>query len=197
MRQPEDVTTTSVWVVRHGETEWSKSGQHTGRTDVPLTAEGERSALALKPALAELRFDTVVSSPRQRARRTAELLGFGDVDVWDDLVEWDYGDYEGRTRRDIHQERPDWSVWSDGSPGGESPEQVSRRADEVVQRLRDIEGDVLVFSHGHFLRALAARWLDQPITVGAHLELATTRFSILGHDRGVATLRLWNAREPG
>ncbi|MGI8701980.1 MAG: histidine phosphatase family protein [Nocardioidaceae bacterium] len=187
---------TDLWIVRHGETEWSKSGQHTGRSDIPLTAEGERSALALKPALADVTFDLVLSSPRQRARRTAELIGFSDVVIWDDLVEWDYGDYEGRTRADIQRDRPGWSVWADGSPGGESPEQVSRRVDEVIARCREVEGVVLVFAHGHILRALAARWLDHPIELGANLELATTRISILSHDRGAPTLELWNAREP-
>ncbi len=188
---------TDLWIVRHGETEWSKSGQHTGRTDLPLTSEGERSAVALRPTLENLRFDLVVSSPRQRARRTAELLGFTDVVVWDDLVEWDYGDYEGRTRVDVHKERPGWSVWTDGSPGGESPDQVSRRVDEVIARCREVKGVVLMFAHGHILRSLAARWLDHPIVLGANLELATTRISILSHDRGAPTLELWNAREPG
>ncbi len=187
---------TDLWIVRHGETEWSKSGQHTGRTDLPLTTEGERSALALRPALENTPFDLVLSSPRQRARRTAELLGFTDVVVWDDLVEWDYGEYEGRTRADIQRERPGWSVWTDGSPGGESPEQVSQRVDDVIERCREVEGVVLMFAHGHILRSLAARWLDHPIGLGANLELATTRISILGHDRGAPTLELWNAREP-
>lgn len=187
---------TDLWIVRHGETEWSKSGQHTGRTDLPLTAEGERSALALRPALERAHFDLVLSSPRRRARRTAELLGFTDVVVWDDLVEWDYGDYEGRTRADIQSDRPGWSVWTDGSPSGESPEQVSQRVDDVIARCREVEGVVLMFAHGHILRALAARWLDHPIALGANLELATTRISILSHDRGAPTLELWNAREP-
>lgn len=187
---------TDLWVVRHGETEWSRSGQHTGRTDIPLTAEGERSALALKPKLAGVTFDLVLSSPRQRARRTAELIGFRDITVWEDLVEWDYGHYEGRTRVDIHNERPGWSVWTDGATGGESPEQVSDRVDGVIERCREVEGVVLMFAHGHILRALAARWLDHPVQLGANLELATTRISILSHDRGAPTLELWNAREP-
>jgi broad specificity phosphatase PhoE len=187
---------TDLWIIRHGETEWSRSGQHTGRTDLPLTPEGERSALALKPVLEGVHFDLVLSSPRQRARRTAELIGFTDVVVWDDLVEWDYGDYEGRTRAEIQQERPDWSVWVDGAPGGESPEQVSRRVDDVIERCREVEGVVLMFAHGHILRSLAARWLDHPVELGANLELATTRISVLSHDRGTPTLELWNAREP-
>jgi broad specificity phosphatase PhoE len=187
---------TDLWIVRHGETEWSKSGQHTSRTDLPLTPEGERAAVALRPVLEGVHFDLVLSSPRQRARRTAELIGMDDVVIWDDLVEWDYGDYEGRTRAAIQEERPEWSVWVEGCPGGESPEQVSQRVDEVIERCREVEGVVLMFAHGHILRSLAARWLDHPIALGANLELATTRISILSHDRGAPTLELWNAREP-
>lgn len=187
---------TDLWIVRHGETEWSKSGRHTGSTDLPLTAEGERSAVALRPALSGTHFDLVVSSPRQRARRTAELVGFTDVKIWDDLTEWDYGEYEGRTRVEVHETRPGWSVWTDGCPGGESPEQVSDRVDEVIERCREVEGRVLVFAHGHVLRSLAARWLDHPIYLGANLELATTRVSLLSHDRGTPTLELWNSRDP-
>lgn len=184
---------TAVWIVRHGETEWSRSGQHTGRTDIALTAAGEQAAVALRPGLEDVDFDLVLSSPRQRARRTAELAGITDVATDDDLVEWDYGDYEGRTRIDIQESRPGWSVWADGCPGGESPNQVATRVDGVVARLRANGGRILVFSHGHILRCLAVRWLDQPLSLGAHLELATGRVSVLGSDRGTPTLELWNA----
>ena len=187
---------TDLWVIRHGETEWSRSGQHTSRTDLPLTPEGEQSAIQLRDVLKGLHFDLVLSSPKQRARRTAELLGFTDVAIWDDLVEWDYGDYEGRTRASIQEERPEWSVWEDGCPGGESPEQVTERVDTVIERARQTEGIVLAFAHGHILRALAARWLDHPVQLGANLELATTRISVLSHDRGAPTLELWNALQP-
>jgi broad specificity phosphatase PhoE len=185
-----------VWIVRHGETEWSKSGQHTGTTDLPLTPKGEQDAVALAPALAGVHFDLVLCSPRQRARRTAELAGIHSPDLTDDLAEWDYGDYEGRTRLDIQADRPEWSVWTDGCPGGESPEQVSQRVDRVIARVHDTEGRVLLFAHGHILRALAARWLTQPVALGAHLELVTGRVSVLGHDRGTPTLELWNAPTP-
>ncbi|MDX6298763.1 MAG: hypothetical protein QOI51_2620 [Nocardioidaceae bacterium] len=190
-------STTDVWLVRHGETEWSKSGRHTGRTDLPLTPEGERSAVELRPSLEGVSFDLVLCSPRQRALRTAELVGLTDEEVVDDLAEWDYGQYEGRTRAEIHESDPDWSVWTHGCPGGESPEQVARRVDRVIERCREVDGRVLLVAHGHVLRALSARWLDQPIVLGANLELATTRVSILSHDRGTPTLDLWNARQPG
>ena len=190
-------STTDAWLVRHGETEWSKSGRHTGRTDLPLTPEGERSAVELRPSLEGISFDLVLCSPRQRARRTAELVGLPDLEVVDDLAEWDYGKYEGLTRPEIHESDPDWSVWTHGCPGGESPEQVARRVDRVIARCREVDGRVLLVAHGHVLRALSARWLDQPIDLGANLELATTRVSILSHDRGTPTLELWNARQPG
>ena len=185
-----------VWIIRHGETEWSKSGQHTGTTELPLTEKGERDGLALKPALAGVHFDLILCSPRQRARRTAELAGITGPTIDDQLVEWDYGDYEGRTRIDIQKERPNWSVWSDGCPGGESPEQVAKRVDGVIERVHSTEGRALLFAHGHILRALAARWLTQPVALGAHLELVTGRVSVLGHDRGTPTLELWNAPTP-
>lgn len=182
-----------VWIVRHGETEWSKSGQHTGSTDLPLTEKGEQDARKLAPTLAGVHFDLILCSPRQRARRTAELAGITDVQITDELTEWDYGDYEGRTRKEIQAERPSWSVWADGCPGGESPDQVTRRVDGVIERVRATEGRALLFAHGHILRSLAARWLNQPIDLGAHLELVTGRVSVLGHDRGTPTLELWNA----
>jgi probable phosphoglycerate mutase len=186
-----------VWIVRHGETEWSKSGRHTGTTDLPLTEKGERDALRLAPTLAGVHFDLILCSPRQRARRTAELAGIRDLEITDGLAEWDYGDYEGRTRIDIQADRPDWSVWVDGCPGGESPDQVARRVDGVIARVQETAGRALLFAHGHILRSLAARWLTQPVALGAHLELATGRVSVLGHDRGTPTLELWNAPTMG
>jgi probable phosphoglycerate mutase len=184
---------TDVWLIRHGETEWSTLGKHTGSTDVPLTANGEREAASLRDRLASVRFDLVLSSPLQRARHTAELAGFGDADVVPDLVEWDYGDYEGRTSVAVREERPDWYLWTDGAPGGESPSDVAARVERVIARLRGTRGRCLVFAHGHVLRSLSARWVDQPIELGAHLDLKTARVSILADDRGVPTIERWNS----
>ncbi len=182
-----------VWIIRHGETEWSKSGRHTGTTELELTPKGEQDALRLAPALAGVHFDLVLCSPRARARRTAALAGIRDVRIDQELAEWNYGDYEGRTRIQIQEDRPGWSVWADGCPGGESPDQVADRVDRVIDQVRATEGRVVLFAHGHILRALAARWLTQPVALGAHLELVTGRVSVLGHDRGTPTLELWNA----
>jgi len=184
-----------VWLVRHGETEWSRSGQHTGLTDLAMTASGEDAARALGGLLAGTPFDLVLCSPLGRARRTAELAGFTQVQIEPDLIEWDYGDYEGRTRKDIHSERPDWSIWTDGAPNGETPDQVTARMDRVVATCRAAGGRVLLFLHGHALRALAARWIAQPVTVGAHLPLDTAKVSVLGHDRGTSTIDRWNATQ--
>jgi probable phosphoglycerate mutase len=186
-REPE------VWLVRHGETEWSKSGQHTGVTDLPLTEAGIEAALTLSGLLSGVRFDLVLSSPMVRARRTAELANVEGVRIEDDLVEWNYGDYEGRTRNDIQSERPGWSVWTQGAPGGESPEVLSARVDRVIATCRSSGGRSLLFAHGHVLRGLAARWIDQPVDVGAHLRLDTATLSVLGHDRGSPTIDLWNS----
>ncbi len=182
-----------VWLVRHGETEWSKSGQHTGVTDLPLTEVGVEEGRALSGLLSGVQFDLVLCSPRIRARRTAELANVDEVRIEEDLVEWDYGDYEGRTRTDIHDERPAWSVWTDGAPGGESPEVISARIDRVIDTCRRQGGRSLLFAHGHVLRGLAARWIDQPIRVGAHLPLGTARLSVLGYDRGTPTIDKWNS----
>lgn len=182
-----------VWLVRHGETEWSKSGQHTGVTDLPLTEVGVEEGRALSGLLSGVQFDLVLCSPRIRARRTAELANVEGVRIEEDLVEWDYGDYEGRTRKDIHVERPGWSVWTDGAPGGESPEVISARVDRVIETCRRHGGRSLLFAHGHVLRGLAARWIDQPIRVGAHLPLDTARLSVLGYDRGTPTIDKWNS----
>src|SRR5438270_9098291 len=168
-----------VYLVRHGETEWSRSGRHTGRTDVPLTAAGERVGAALAARLAGVAFAHVFTSPLQRARRTAELAGFAAA-ADPDLMEWDYGDYEGLTTAELRVRRPGWDLFSDGCPGGESPDDVGRRADRVVARLRALAGNVLVFSHGHLLRVLAARWVRQPVGFARHLLLDTAAVGALG-----------------
>lgn len=182
-----------VWLIRHGETEWSRSGRHTGTTDLPLTERGEADARKLGDMVAGMSFDLILTSPRQRARRTAELAGITDYEVTEDLVEWNYGEYEGRTRVDIHEERPDWSIWTDGAPGGESPEEIRDRVDRVVARCRDAGGRCLLFAHGHVLRTLSARWIEQPVTVGAYLPLDTAKVCVLSFDRGTPTLDRWNA----
>jgi broad specificity phosphatase PhoE len=191
----EEQTEPETWLIRHGETEWSLSGQHTGVTDLPMTEAGEAAASALRDVLAEVSFDLVLCSPRQRARRTAELAGFTHLHTEPDLAEWNYGDYEGRTRIDILEERPDWSIWTDGAPGGETPQQLQARVDRVIAKCRAAGGRVLLFSHGHLLRSLAARWIAQPVTVGAHLPLDTAKVCVLAYDRGVPTLDRWNASQ--
>jgi broad specificity phosphatase PhoE len=186
-----------VHLVRHGETAWSLTGQHTGRTDLALTSRGEEQARALAPRLETLQFDHVFSSPLQRARRTGELAGFAGRAALDpDLLEWDYGHYEGRTSADIHRERPDWELFRDGCPGGESVSQIAARADRVVARLRALEGHVLIFSSGHILRVLAARWIDASAALGRRLLLDPACVCILGIDHGGldSVIRLWNDR---
>jgi broad specificity phosphatase PhoE len=180
-----------VWLVRHGTTEWSQAGRHTGRTDVPLTPEGESAAAALRPVLAHRRFALVLSSPLARARETAELAG-ESPEIDDDLQEWDYGQYEGRTTHDIRQERPNWSLWRDGVLGGETADDVAARADRVIARVRAAGGDCLLFAHGHLLRILGARWIDAPPTAGQHLLLATAAVSVLGYERETPALARWN-----
>jgi broad specificity phosphatase PhoE len=184
-----------IYLARHGETAWSLSGQHTGRTDLPLTERGERNARALGQRLRRLAFVKVFTSPLQRAVRTCELAGFGAVaEIDPDLVEWDYGQYEGRRTAEIHAERPDWQLFRDGCPGGESPDQIGARADRVVGRLRAIKGDVLVFSSGHFLRVFAARWLGLDASGGRYLLLSTASLSALGYEHNLTepAIRLWN-----
>jgi probable phosphoglycerate mutase len=185
-----------VYLARHGETAWSLTGQHTGLTDLPLTERGKRNARRLGRRLAGLRFARVFTSPLERAVRTCELAGFGDVAVVDpDLVEWDYGAYEGRTSADILKERPDWDLFRDGCPGGETPLHARDRADRVVRRLRAEPGDLLVFSSGHFLRVLAARWIDgDPAPSGREFMLTTASLSAVGyeHDLRRPVIRLWN-----
>jgi probable phosphoglycerate mutase len=181
-----------LFLIRHGETEWSKSGRHTSTTDLPLTAEGEQVAASLKEKLAGETFELVLTSPRQRARRTAELAGFGDAEVDDDLVEWDYGDYEGITTAEIRKTVPGWTVWADPVPNGETPAQVAARLDRVNARIAAVPGDVLVFGHSHALRALTARWLELDVTEGRHFVLNTATVSVLGWERGSPAIHRWN-----
>jgi broad specificity phosphatase PhoE len=184
-----------VLLARHGETAWSVSGQHTGPTDLPLTARGERNARRLGERLAGGSFAKVFTSPLQRARRTCELAGFGPAAAADpDLVEWDYGQYEGKTTAEIRGERPQWELFRDGCPGGETPAQVGARADRVIGRLRSAPGDVLVFSSGHFLRVLAARWLGLEPGAGRFFLLSTASLSALTCERQVSqpVIGLWN-----
>ncbi len=182
-----------VWLVRHGETEWSRDGRHTSTTDLPLTAAGEQTALALRDRLADVSFDLVLTSPMQRARETASLVGHGEAEVDPDLVEWDYGEYEGRTSAEIREEVPGWTIWSHPSPGGETPEQVCERLDRVVERLRGVPDRALVFGHGHGLRALTARWLGLPVTDGRLFRLDTASLSRLGYERENAVILAWNS----
>ncbi len=186
-----DVGPGALWLVRHGSTEWSTTGRHTGRTDVPLTPEGERAAAALRPVLAGHEFALVLSSPLQRARRTAELAG-ESPQIDDDLLEWDYGQYEGRTTSDIRQDRPGWSLWTDGVLGGETAADVAARADRVIARARAAGGDCVVFAHGHLLRVLGARWIGGPPTFGQHLLLSTAAVCVLGYERETPALARWN-----
>lgn len=184
-------------LVRHGETAWSRSGQHTGRTDIPLTAEGERRASALRPVLAGRDFGLVLSSPRQRALRTAELAGFaGRIELTEDLAEFDYGVYEGLTSDQIAERRPGWDLWRDGAPEGETAAEVRVRVERVIARAQsvlDAGRDVLVFAHGHVLRALGAAWIDLPPEGGARLVLSTAGRAELGYEHENRVIDLWNA----
>lgn len=188
-----------IVLLRHGETEWSRAGRHTGRTDVPLTARGEQEARALAPTVAARSFSLVLVSPARRARRTAELAGISSYEVDPNLWEWDYGGYEGITTAEIRRSRPGWYVWRDGIvPGdqahpGETVEHVGERADKVIARIRQTEGDALVVAHGHLLRVLAARWLGLPAANGRHLRLDTGTYSLLGHEHGEPVVLRWNA----
>lgn len=190
-----------VSLARHGETAWSLSGQHTGLTDIPLTARGEEDARALGRRLLGMTFARVFTSPLQRAKRTCEIAGFGDVATVDtDLVEWNYGEYEGRTSKEILAQRPGWSLFRDGCPGGESPEQVAARADRVIAAVRSVGGDVLLFSSGHFLRMLGARWLGLEPGWGRCFYLGTGSLSQLSYEHESLEepiLRLWNDSHHG
>ena len=180
-----------LWLVRHGETEWSRSGKHTSTTDLPLTERGEEVARSLAERLGAAEFDLVLCSPRQRARRTAELAGFADPLPDEDLVEWTYGDYEGVTTEEIRRTVPGWTVWSHPSPGGETPEQVAGRLDRVLERVREHDR-VLVFGHGHALRALGARWIGRPVEEGRLFALDTATVSVLGYERETPVVVRWN-----
>jgi broad specificity phosphatase PhoE len=183
---------TELWIVRHGETEWSATGRHTSTTDVALTAAGEDAARVVAERLAGTAFDLVLTSPRQRARHTAELAGFPDAHVEDDLAEWAYGEYEGITTATIRESVPGWTVWTHPSPGGESAEQVGRRLDRVVAKVRAHGGRVLVFGHGHASRVLAARWLAQPVDEGRLFRLDTATVSVLGYEHETPVVARWN-----
>jgi probable phosphoglycerate mutase len=182
-----------IVLVRHGQTEWSAAGRHTGRTDVPLTEEGRRQARALAACLQRWRLTRVLASPLQRATETARLAGFEEaIAARPDLMEWDYGQYEGRTTAEIRQERPDWMLWRDGVPGGETVEHVGRRADRVIEEVRGVDDDVALFAHGHILRVLGARWIGLPPDSGSRLALDTATVCVLGYERETPVIRRWN-----
>lgn len=182
-----------IVLIRHGETEWSRNGRHTGRTDIPLTEVGRDEAGMLAAKLRAWRFVRVVTSPLRRALDTCRLAGYGEAaEVRDELMEWDYGAYEGRTTKEIRREDPGWTVWTDGAPGGETAENVADRISPVVAELREVDGDVAVFGHGHLLRVLAARWLDLPPVEGRRFALGTTTVSVLGHERETRAILRWN-----
>ena len=181
-------------LVRHGETEWTLSGQHTGRTDIPLTERGRKQARLLEPLLSTANFALVLSSPLQRARETCELAGLGPrMEIEPDLMEWDYGEYEGRTSKDIKRSAPNWMVFTDGCPGGETPEQVGARVDRVIDRIRPVAGRVALFAHGHLLRVFVARWIGFPPSAGQHFLLDTSTVGVLGYYQGVPAVKRWNA----
>lgn len=186
-----------IVLARHAETEWSKTGQHTGRTDIALTAAGREAAVALGRRLDGYRFDRVISSPLDRAHTTARLAGYDDPEIDENLLEWDYGDYEGKTTREIRADRPEWELWTDGAPNGETPHDVSVRADAAVARAADIcehGSDAIVFGHGHMLTALAVRWIGLPIEHGKHFRISTGSIGILRWKREHRVLDLWNDR---
>jgi broad specificity phosphatase PhoE len=193
-------TRLQIYLVRHGQTEWSMSGQHTGRTDIALTAHGEDEARQLVPWLGRITFRQVLCSPLQRARRTCELAGLGGhPEIDPDLAEWDYGKYEGRRSPEIRKERPGWNAFRDGCPGGEMPDQIAARADRLMKRVRALEGNVALFSHGEFSLALAARWIGLPVLDGEHFLCGTASLGILGYNPAhpeMPVIALWNA-SPG
>jgi broad specificity phosphatase PhoE len=182
-----------LWLIRHAETEWSKAGRHTGLTDIPLTEEGRAHAATLPQRLGGQCFAAVFASPLQRARETAELAGLGDqAQVRDDLVEYDYGDYEGITTDEIRRARPGWYLWRDGVPGGEQPDDVGARADRIIAEALAVDGDVALVAHGHVLRVVGARWIEQPASFAGRLALGTGALCRLGMERDVRVLRAWN-----
>ena len=183
-----------VYLLRHGETEWSLNGRHTGVTDIPLTENGRMAARLLKPILAKVTFTLVLTSPLQRARETCELAGLGQfANVEPDLIEWNYGEYEGLKTEQIRLTRPGWSVFRDGCPGGESPEQVGARADRVITKVRAAAGNVALFGHGHFTRVLAARWINLSANYGENFLLDTATLNVLGYYRESPAFMIWNA----
>lgn len=186
-----------IFLVRHGETAWSLSGQHTGRTDIPLTAKGEDDARNVNGRMRLTAFNAVFTSPLQRARRTAELAAPATpAEIDPDLIEWDHGEYEGLRTSEIRATRPEWTIFKDGCPGGETPAQISLRADRIIARFHNFEGDIAVFSHGHFGRALAARWIGLEVEQALHFQLDTASLSILGYERqgtSEPAIILWNA----
>jgi broad specificity phosphatase PhoE len=182
-----------VWLLRHAETEWSRTGKHTGRTDVPLTDAGRDVARAMGERLDGHQFALVLSSPLSRARETAELAGLRVDGLRDDLMEWDYGEYEGLTTPEIRESRPGWYLWRDGAPGGESADDVAARCDRVIAEIGDVEGHVALVAHGHLLRSLGARWVGEGVPFGGRLHLATGAISVLGHEREVRVIRTWSS----
>ena len=183
-----------VYLVRHGETEWSLSGQHTGITDIPLTANGRRVAKLFEPLFAKVSLALVLTSPLERARTTCALAGLGErAEIDRNLMEWNYGEYEGLTPKQIRAKAPGWLLFRDGCPGGESPEQVGARVDRLIARMRAVEGHVALFAHGHILRVLAARWLGLPAPAGCHFMLDTATLSVLSYYRGIPAVKRWNA----
>ena len=183
-----------VFLIRHGETEWSLSGQHTGITDIPLTENGRTMPRLLAPILAKVTFARIFTSPLKRARETCELAGLGErAEIDHDLVEWNYGDYEGLTTKEIHAKTPDWMLFRDGCPGGDGPEDVARRVDSVIGRVRAVEGDVALFAHGHVFRVFVARWIGLQATAGCHFILDTATVGVLGYYRDVPAIKRWNA----
>jgi broad specificity phosphatase PhoE len=186
-------TLPKIYLARHGETAWTVSHQHTGRTDIPLTERGERNAVRLGERLKGLKFAKVLTSPLQRARRTCDLAGFGpQTEVDADLAEWDYGAYEGRTTAQIREEVPGWIIWTGGVSGGESADQVGARCERVIARCAGVDGDIALFAHGHVLRILAARWLGLPALGGSYLALDVASLSVLGHEHEARVIRNWN-----
>jgi len=182
-----------VYLIRHGETEWSLSGQHTGITDIPLTENGRKVARLLEPVLRKQTFALVLTSPLGRARQTCELAGLGErAEIDRNLMEWNYGEYEGLTPRQIHAQRPGWVIFNDGCPGGESAKQVGVRVDRVIARVRAVQGHIALFAHGHIFRVFAARWLGLPATAGSHFLLSTATLNILSYYRGIPAVKCWN-----
>jgi len=182
-----------VYLIRHGETEWSLSGQHTGITDIPLTENGRKVARLLEPVLRKQTFALVLTSPLGRARQTCELAGLGErAEIDRNLMEWNYGEYEGLTPRQIHAQRPGWVIFNDGCPGGESAKQVGVRVDRVIARVRAVQGHIALFAHGHIFRVFAARWLGLPATAGSHFLLSTATLNVFSYYRGIPAVKCWN-----